>query len=101
MFRHMRAFLLTEKAVKHMVQFMNKLARDKRIQIISLLVEGMSLRAITRARHELDRLRSVDLRRDGQGRARRCWRCVDVDGNRRRHEADPVLAGWGPQRRHG
>ena len=48
MFRHMRAFLLTEKAVKHMVQFMNKLARDKRIQIISLLVEGMSLRAITR-----------------------------------------------------
>lgn len=27
---------------------MNKLARDKRIQIISLLVEGMSLRAITR-----------------------------------------------------
>ena len=28
---------------------MNKLARDKRIQIISLLTEGMSLRATTRA----------------------------------------------------
>jgi transposase-like protein len=27
---------------------MNKLSRDKRVQIISLLVEGMSLRAVTR-----------------------------------------------------
>lgn len=32
----------------HKVQLMNKLPRDKRIQIISLLTEGMSLRAITR-----------------------------------------------------
>lgn len=30
------------------VRVMNKLPRDKRIQIISLLVEGMSLRAVTR-----------------------------------------------------
>jgi IS1 family transposase len=30
------------------ITYMNRLSRDKRIQIISLLVEGMSLRAVTR-----------------------------------------------------
>jgi len=39
---------LTYTTLTHNVQFMNKLPAAKRIQIISLLCEGMSLRAVTR-----------------------------------------------------
>lgn len=40
---------LTVKHKVHIIRGMNKLPRDKRVQIITLLVEGMSLRAVTRA----------------------------------------------------
>ncbi len=40
--------MLDRSGMTRYVRVMNKLPRDKRVQIISLLVEGMSLRAITR-----------------------------------------------------
>ena len=41
--------MLDRSSMARYVRVMNKLPRDKRVQIISLLVEGMSLRAVTRA----------------------------------------------------
>src|SRR5437867_11243300 len=48
MFRFRPSSYLTDCLRKHRVQFVNKLSRTARAQIIQLMVEGNSVRAITR-----------------------------------------------------